>query len=325
MSNKDFYKDIMSGIQPSEQAVERILNMANIEKNKKSVLKPVLAIAVCIAMVLTGIFAGSNALLKSKNPADKSSNTNISHLGNSFILTAYAEDSKESQNITKSTKYTMQTSKINAYYDNSGVYTVEMSGGSKFEVKGDNIKSVRYQCDNGTFGLCVDFNKMNYLKNHNKYYDAIIPYSEDLQELSDSELNKKIFENYESGNYDKYFKEKKPLSDYLKAEKIYDDKEIIGIGFLSHKVYQSVSSEISCNDFTYVNYLNSEKLLNYACWKPDIKELFDANGKPSKKSFDELEHAKLTITVEYNDCSMQVQTYNLSFSKNGNLEIQKSA
>ncbi len=324
MNNKDFYKDIMSGVQPSEQAVERIMDMANADNKKRNYLKPILAVAVCAAIIVTGILA-RNVVTSKKKAFDNSVSMleNIPKVNNIFVLTAYAEDSGEEKSIKESCKYTMQTLRITAYRENDGNYTVEMSGKSKFGVKGKNIKSVRYQCENGCFRGCVDFNKIEYLKKQNKYYDAVIPYSEDLQKLSDSEFIKKVFENYEKGEYENYFKEKKPVSDYLKAEKVYDGENIVGIGFLSTETYRSVSSENNCNDFTYTNYFNSEEFLNYACWNPDAKELFSSDGAASGISFDELGHDRLTITVEFNDGSLQTQSYGLGFNKNGNLEIQK--
>ncbi|MBP9988618.1 MAG: hypothetical protein KBT46_03890 [Ruminococcus sp.] len=325
MNNKDFYKNVMSGVRPSEQTVERIINMADTDIKKRNILKPILAVAVCVALIATEIFAGG--VLSKKPLTEKNNNSeaseSISRLNNVFILTAYAENGEEVKSITDSGKYTIQNSKINAYYDNDGIYVVEMSGKSNFEVKGDNIKSVRYQCKNGSFGHCVDFNKIEYLKEQNKYYDAIVPYSEDLQKLSDDELTEKVFENCENGKYDEYFKEKKPVSAYLKAEKIYNGEKIIGIGFLSAKTYQSVSSGNNCNDFTYINYLRSEEFLNYTYWSPDTTKLFGLDGKASGISFDELEHDTFKITVEFNDGSLQTQSYDLGFNKNGNLEIQK--
>lgn len=322
MNNKDFYKDIMSDVRPSEQAVERIMDMANTETKKRNYLKPILAVAVCAVIIAAGIFAGGGAISK-KKPLDNASNTaeSIPKSDHFFILTAYAEDSGEAKSINEPVKYTMQTSKLTAYRDNDGLYTVEMSGKSKFEVQGDNIKSVRYQCENGNFGLCVDFNKIEYLKKQNKYYDAVIPYSEDLQKLSDAELTETVFKNCENGKYDEYFKEKKPVSDYLKAEKVYDGEKVVGIGFLTAEMYRSVSSENNCRDFIYTNCLSSDEFLNYACWNPDTTKLFSAG----EIGFDELEHDKLTITVSFNDGTVQTQSYDLGFNKNGNLEIQKTA
>lgn len=334
MNNRDFYKDIMSNVQPSEESVERIFDMSNKKTKKRIKLAPVLAFAACLTILVTAVFGGS-AITAKLNPVVTDGNTTLApgskhahivtnSVNNFFTLTAYAEDSGETQAITKSSKYTLQDSKIKAFYDNDGYYTVQMSGKSGFEVNGENIKTVRYQCKNGNFGLCIDFSKMEYLKKQNQYYDAIIPYSDDLKNLSGSALTSEVFKNYENGKYDEYFESKKLISEFLKAELVYDDNEkIIGVGFVSLDTYHSISSEGDTQDFTFTNLMNDKKDFNSIYWDPNTSALFTEDGKSSGVKIEELEHDTLTITVTYNDGSSQCQRYDLGFNANGNLVIQK--
>lgn len=322
--NRTEFKQAMSGVQSSEQTIERIIDMTNKEPKKRLKLASSLALVACLAVIAAGVF-GSNAITAKINPVkvteDTTQNTLISN--NLFTITAYAKDG-ERQNITKSSQYIMQDSKIKAYYDKDGYYTVETSGESSFEVNGENIKSVRYQCENGDFGRCIDPNKKQYLEKQNKYYDAIIPYSSDLQELSGTQLTKIVFENYENGKYDGYFKNKKPVTDYLKVDKVYDDDEkIIGVGFVTVDTYNSISSGRNCRDFTFTNYMNYTENFNFVYWHPDTSVLFTEDGKSTDMSFDEIEHDTLKITVEFNDGSTQTACYDLGYNADGYMVIQK--
>ncbi len=334
MNNRDFYKDIMSNVQPSEKSVERIFDMSKKKTKERMKLAPVLAFAACLTILVTAVFGGS-AITARLNPVVTDGNTtlapgskhaqNVTHsVNNFFTLTAYAEKSDETQAITKSSKYTLQDSKIKAYYDNDGYYTVHMKGKSGFEVNGENIKTVRYQCKSGNFGHCIDFSKMEYLKRQNKYYDAIIPYSNDLKNLSGSALTSEVFKNYENGEYDEYFESKKPVSEFLKAELVYDENEnIIGVGFVSLEIYHSISSKKDTQDFTFTNFMNYKKDFNSIYWEPNTSVLFTEDGKSRGVKIEELEHDTLTVTVTYNDGSSECQSYDLGFNANGNLEIQK--
>lgn len=322
MNNKDLYKDIMSYVHPSEHSVERIMDMANDDNKKRNIIKPILAVFACVALLVTSVLSG--VIFISKNNSNKSNllqkNAKINNL---FILTAHAEEN-ENQKIIKSSKYIMQNSKIKMDYDSDGSIIVSFSGESNFEVSGENIKTVRYQCDNGKFGLLVDFNKKEYLIQQNQYFDAIIPYSEDLQNKTRDEFNKIISDNFLKGEYDEYFKMKKSISDYIDFEKIYDESDkVVGVGFVSEESFQNISSHES-KDFTFVNHFNRKNDFNYAHWEPSA-EMYASlieKGRVNELHFEELEHDKLTITVEFNDGEIQTESYDLGFNKNGNLEIQ---
>ncbi len=325
--NRIEFKKAMSGVQSSEQTIERIMDMPNKHSKKRFKIAPALALAACLTIIITGIFGSSAITTKIAHivPNDNNSNTSIATPNENkyFTITAYAEEGK-AQNITKSSTYTMQDSKIKAYYDKDGYYTVKTNGSSSFEVNGENIKTVRYQCEKGDFGICIDYNKKLYLEKQNKYYDAIIPYSAELQKLSGTELTKTVFKNYENGKYDEYFNNKKPVTDFIKVEKVYDDNEkITGVGFVSLETYHSISSKNNCKDFTFTNYMNFTENFNFVYWSPNTDALFTKDGKSTGVTFDEIEHDTLKVTVEFNDGSTQTASYDLGFNADGNLVIQK--
>lgn len=67
MSNKKFYKDIMSNVQPSEKSVERIFDMTIDKKANKGLVFKRLATAALALAILVGSGIGINSLNNSKN------------------------------------------------------------------------------------------------------------------------------------------------------------------------------------------------------------------------------------------------------------------
>lgn len=318
--NKANIKGTFDNIRPSDECLERIALMT--KDNKKRIkLAPALGLVACMAIIITGI-VGSN-IIPAKTDLIKTNTTNgvVETVNNAFTIVAKAKDG-EPQIITSDKEFVMQDLKIKTYYDENGIYTIDSSSDSAFEVQGENIKSVRYQCEKGRLGLCIDFNKIEYLEEQGKYYDFIVPYEDDLKGLNGSKLTEKAFGNYKNGKYDEYVKVKRPIDDYYTARLIYDDDEnITGVGFLLTETYKSVSSGYESKDFTYTNYYNRTKDFNFVYWEPNLTELYTEDGKSTGVKVEELEHDTLSITVEFNDSSRQTVQYDLGFNANGELVV----
>ena len=56
--NNDNYKSAMSGVRHSDELTERIMDMTT-EKKRTIKMKPVLAVAACLILLVAGIFGGS--------------------------------------------------------------------------------------------------------------------------------------------------------------------------------------------------------------------------------------------------------------------------
>lgn len=314
-------KGTFDNIRPSDECLERIIQMKD-KKQRKIKLAPSLALAACVAIIATSVIGGSlipakNEIITTKNPT----NNVVSNANNFFTITAKAKDG-ETQIITSDKEFVMQDLKIKTYYDKNGIYTIDSSSDSAFEVNGENIKSVRYQCNNGRLGQCIDFNKIEYLEEQGKYYDFIVPYEDDLKDLNGIKLTDKAFDNYKNGKYDEYIKVKRPIDDYYTARLVYDkDENITGVGFLLTETYKSVSSGYESKDFTYTNYYNRTKDFNYVYWEPNLTELYTEDGKSTGVKVEELQHDTLSITVEFNDSSRQTVQYDLAFNANGELVV----
>lgn len=93
MNNKEFYKDIMSNVQPSEQSVERIFDMTVDKKAKKGLTFKRLASAALALAILVGSGVGINQIVSNKEPVTKTPvvQSNINPLS---VMVAYAGDYK---------------------------------------------------------------------------------------------------------------------------------------------------------------------------------------------------------------------------------------
>lgn len=323
MNNRDFYKDIMSNVQPSDESVERILDMT---KESKKRIKPVpaLAIVACLALFVTGV-ASANSFAKKESPVTTPSSNAITQSNNIFTITAYAGEGDEKTPILlDKDNIVLQDTKLRRSRDSDNKPQLHQSGESSFSVAGENIKSVTYSCKNGTIGFIVDINKVQYLKSKGEYFDVIIPYLDEYKNANGVSEWDVFAEHFQKGEYDKYFTntEKKSIDDYWQAEYIYtdDDSEITGVGVVSKATWETVFDTGELKEYTFENYFNTNKSFADAFWELDDSEL-DKLIKNDNMGFDEVQHDTLTISVHFNDGSTQEINYDLGFNKNGNLVI----
>ena len=134
--NKDNYKSAMSGVRHSAELTERIMDMTTDNAKKRIKMKPLLVIAACLVLLVTGIFGGSAISARINAPI------------NAFGITAYAEDGKEvnlqDNSIVKTDvhlDYHLVDSKIPAVSETS----------TGFRIDGKNIKSITYSAEHGDF------------------------------------------------------------------------------------------------------------------------------------------------------------------------------
>ena len=171
--NKKEFKQAMSGVQSSEQTIERIMDMTNNnEMKKKFKLAPALAFAACLAVLVTGVLGGS-AISSNLNP--------VIHTNNTFTITAYAKsDNNDEKKIDLSENKIVETDiKLELVKGESGVYdTVTTETRSAFCVEGKDIEAVTYSAERGTFSyqsLYAD-NDFN-VKENEIEYDSGKPYA----------------------------------------------------------------------------------------------------------------------------------------------------
>ena len=134
--NKDNYKSAMSGVRHSDELTERIMDMTT-EKKRTIKMKPVLAVAACLILLVAGIFGGSVI----------SANINAVNPDNMFTITAYAKGKeislKDSPIVTSDVKLDYQLV--------DGVMPAVSEASQGFEIDGKNIKSITYAAEHGEF------------------------------------------------------------------------------------------------------------------------------------------------------------------------------
>ena len=144
--NRTEFKKAMSGVRSSEQTLERILDMTNNGTKKRVKFAPALAVAACLALLVTGIWGGS-AYNSKRNP--------VANALNVFAVSAYAKDENDSQkkidlseNKVAKTDLKLELTKG----EKTGVYdTVVCHSETGFIVEGENIKSATYCAERGSF------------------------------------------------------------------------------------------------------------------------------------------------------------------------------
>lgn len=328
-NNNNDIKSTFSNIRPSDECIERIMNMTNESKSRRIGFKPIAAIAACLIIAITGVIGGNNLINKKENAyvGPTTSDNVIDSENNIFTLTAYAYDGEnKTATVLNDDKVTVQNYKLWRQYGSDGILELHGHGESGFAVSGKNISSVKYKCKTGNISFGIDFNKLEYLKEQGKYYDVILPYLEEYKNIENSEKRQIFEKNFTQGNYDKYFEnvEKRDISEYYNIDFIYndDDSEIIGIGVVSNEAYKIVSDEGGLKEYTFKNYLKSTEDFAEIYWECDGKEkeklLQDEN-----MGYDELPHDTLSVTVTFDDGSVQTAKYDLSFNKDGNLVVEK--
>lgn len=139
MNNKELYIDVISRIQPSEDVIERIMDMTNQNTKKRIKLTPALATIICLVILVTGVFGGS-AISAKLNPIIKADD---------FVITAYANNKAINLSDDKATKTDLKLALVQG---ESGNYdTVEEHWDVAFRVDGKSVKAATYSAERGGF------------------------------------------------------------------------------------------------------------------------------------------------------------------------------
>lgn len=337
--NSENYKNTYSALRPSDEAIERIFEMTTDKKKTglRLTYRRIAAVVLAFVLIIGGGF-GIEILTKNDSNKNEMLVSNGKKNDNYFVMSVYAAEGKP-QVINNIDELELPSIKLKKTYDEEGNFGVEASCESLFSVSGKNISSVRYQCKNSVFQI-FDFSLQQYLIQKGEYYDIIVPYTDEYKsaggtDVDYSKLEQIMFDHIKNGDYDKYFKKvkKRDFSDYNSVEFVYNYKhEITGVGLLSNEKYDLVTPGIISKtgdiyrvmDYTFKNYLNETEHFAECYWKPNTAALFDKKTYSySGVSFDELEGDTITVTVTFNDNSVQSESYGLSFNKEGELVIKK--
>ena len=170
--NKENYKSAMSGVRHSDELTERILmDMTKLNAKKRMNLKPLLAAAACLLLIVTGIFGGIaiNGRLNRVKPS-----------ANLFTLTAYAQG--ESINL-KDSPLVKTDLKLEYSDGDAGDFLVAATT-TGFRFEGNNVKTVTFSALRGEISYAVtnlNGNGNNVKATHNKAPDrTVAPFADSL-------------------------------------------------------------------------------------------------------------------------------------------------
>ena len=272
-----------------------------------------------------------------------------------FVMSVRAADSDDSNYVPlDQNKIVLPDYKISAGYEDDGNFHVNGES-TNFIIKGDNIQSVRFDCETGHFDV-YDFELQEYLIRNNEYYEIIAPYTEEYggDIINYGELKDIMFAHIENGDYDEYFlnSENKSADEY--ADVIYyihyndvkeygiklgfdidesnlNDFSIVGVGIISketiYKVWPTLNidnydSADGIQHYTFQNLLDkNDGICEAISWSPNTDDLSGNNNMPLSK----IPHDTVTVEVAFNDGTVQKAKYDFSFNNSGELIIKTLA
>lgn len=323
-------KNSMHSIEPDSYMETRLFaEVSSAEKPKKKsgrLFKAAVCTALCCAVLVAGVGIG----IPKKVISDSNENVvETENANNYFVMSVYAAEGENKTPTPIDDKaVTFPDYKLEKRFGSDGLELHCSAEYGSIGVSGENIKTVKIKCETGTLEVW-NFDLLNYLRDNGKYYDVIVPYSEEYEIGGTNERLDIFFKHIKNGDYDEYIKGKeiKSYDDYISADVVYDkDENKIGVGLVSkesyHKIHpSSIDGWQNFKEYTFENVLNKKDVDSIFSWDYDSGEIFENPDMP----FSELPHDTLSIEVTFNDGSVQNASYDFSFNDNGELVIDSVA
>ena len=273
-----------------------------------------------------------------------------------FVMSVRAADSDGSDYVPlDQNKIILPDYRITTEYDANGNFQINVDSGTNFLLKGDNIQSVSFNCETGSFYV-EDLDLQEYLIRNNEFYEIIVPYTEEYggSVIDYGKLKGIMLDHIENGDYDDYFlnSEKKSADEY--ADVIYyihyqdvkeygirlgfdidetdlEDTSIVGVGIISNETiykflpFLDIDNWDSYNGIQHYTFQNlfdkTDGIGDAISWSPNINDLSGSNNMPLSK----IPHDTVTVEVAFNDSTVQKAKYDFSFNDSGELVIKTLA
>lgn len=312
---------------------QKVYESAPKKRSKRKLAIAAVSGFLSLAVLITGL--GFGGLWQSPEIISPAPTTDSPASNNTFILSVYASETDEpiytqiDDDMVTLPDYKLTD--INSYSDGSMEY--KSKGNLSFEIKGENIKSVRIQSDISEFHI-LDFTKLVYLKANDEFYDLVVPYSDEYVGKSVNERVDIMLKHIENGDYDEYIvgKEIKSADEYKGVDIIYDENENeIGVGLVSVETYSKFNPTVSTvegernfvKDYTFLNLFEEKEFICSAMMSPlDWYEiLFEDMNTP----YSQLPHDTVKIDVTFNDGTVKYGKYDVSLNDSGELVIKTLA
>lgn len=335
------FKNSIDNIKPDPymetRLAQNVLEAAPKKRSKRKLAIAAVSGFLSLAVLVTGL--GFGGLWRSPEIISPAPSTNSPASDNTFILTVYASETDEPiYTQIDDDMVILPDYKLNDVIpdigspDSDGAEYIE-TGDLSFEIKGENIESVRIQCDISEFHI-IDFTKLEYLKANDEWYDFVVPYSDEYAWKSNNECIDIMLKHIENGDYDEYIvdKEIKSADEYAGVDIIYDENENeIGVGLVSVETYSKFSPTVSTvsgernfvKDYTFLNVFEDKEFSCHATVSPLdwYKILFEDMNTP----YSQLPHDTIKIDVTFNDGTVKHGKYDLSLNDSGELIIKTLA
>lgn len=150
-------KNTFSNLRPSDECIERIMEMPK-ENKRKINFKPALALVAVAAIVVAGAFGGFAISAKLNPVVDTAKTTNsVPKADNFFAITAYAYDEKGEPKKVELKDDKLVKTDVRISFKKTDVATtgsdceVHTKSDNGFIVDGENIESVSYYAKGGSF------------------------------------------------------------------------------------------------------------------------------------------------------------------------------
>ena len=316
---------------------QNILETAPKRRSKRKLAIAAVSGFLSLAVLITGL--GFGGLWRSQNFYVGNDGSCVPLKENTFILSVYASETDEPiYTQIDDDMVTLPDYKLNDVIpdivspDLDGAEYIE-TGDLSFEIKGENIESVRIQCEKSEFHI-IDFTKLDYLKANDEWYDFVVPYSDEYARKNNDECIDIMLKHIENGDYDEYIvgKEIKSADGYKGVDIVYDENENeIGVGLVSVETYSKFSPTVSTvrgernfvKDYTFINLFEEKEFSCHATVSPlDWYEiLFEDMNTP----YSQLPHDIIKIDVTFNDGTVKYGKYDLSLNDSGELVIKTLA
>ncbi|MCH5317901.1 MAG: hypothetical protein J1E05_07980 [Eubacterium sp.] len=340
MKLEDF-KNSIDNIKPDlymeTRLAQKVYEAAPKKRSKRKLAVAAVSGFLSLAILITAL--GFGGLWRSQNFYVGNDGSCVPPNENTFILSVYASETDEPiYTQIDDDMVTLPDYKLNDVIpdivspDLDGAEYIE-TGDLSFEIKGENIESVRIQCEKSEFHI-IDFTKFEYLKANDEWYDFVVPYSDEYAWKSNNECIDIMLKHIENGDYDEYIvgKEIKSADEYAGVEIIYDENgNEIGVGLVSVETYSKFSPTVSTvrgernfvKDYTFINLFEEKEFSCHATVSPLVwyEILFEDINTP----FSQLPHDTIKINVTFNDGTVKYGKYDLSLNDNGELVIKTLA
>lgn len=327
---KQEYKDLYSKITPDEKLLDDVLERAK-KKSAPGIWKK--AAAVCLAFALIAGGAGYYGL--NNNNAVKEKKSTVSESDDNFSIIAYAKEGGENSIITLSEDdITLTDCKIEIKNDTANndpnEYYLSSSSETGFAIHSTDVASVDFECEKGSFSY-FDGPLQQYMEQNNEYYAVIIPLTEEegkeyVEQTEKYGAGRKYNADFlsnimRSRDCSEYFGDNSTDLSLYAIDYSYDDDtgQSVPNAFLLRNIEKTSKLIINhSQSFTAKTYSDGDTIGNVYYYPEQASCLLDQ----PEISYDKIPADEITISVKFKSGQSITKKLNVSFNKDGYMQLE---